>query len=154
MKCRKWLVSNNIQLEEETKFLMLHAIDLWTYSWDLQLFPDCLRQFYEEQKEQHRRQEILKERIEMAVTSSKRKISAPVERLRRQNTLIREYPTLNDYGDENQFNRQQKLSNVSFMSDVSRVSELEEVPEVIEPKQKVINDVGGHFAFEKEESAV
>jgi len=46
MKCRRWLATNQLPLEEETKLLLMTANDLWTYSWDWSSFPDCLQRFY------------------------------------------------------------------------------------------------------------
>uniref|UniRef100_A0A1I8B7L8 MIF4G domain-containing protein n=1 Tax=Meloidogyne hapla TaxID=6305 RepID=A0A1I8B7L8_MELHA len=54
MACRRWLCSNIIQIEEETKRLLMIAIDLWTYSWDRNLFPDCLSRFYQQLKEEEK----------------------------------------------------------------------------------------------------
>lgn len=47
LACRHWLCSNRVPLEEETRQLLMNVIDLWTYSWDRNLFPDCLRTYYE-----------------------------------------------------------------------------------------------------------
>uniref|UniRef100_A0A183CCA1 Uncharacterized protein n=1 Tax=Globodera pallida TaxID=36090 RepID=A0A183CCA1_GLOPA len=56
LACRYWLCSNRIPLEEETRRLLMNAMDLWTYSWDLKLFPDCLRRYYEETEAEIQRQ--------------------------------------------------------------------------------------------------
>jgi len=60
MRCRHWLVSNRLQLEEETKRLLLNAVDLWTYGWDWRRFPDCMRRHYEEERDI----ELEKQRVE------------------------------------------------------------------------------------------
>ncbi|KAL3112755.1 hypothetical protein niasHT_019729 [Heterodera trifolii] len=48
LACRFWLCSNQLALEEKTRRHLMKAIDLWTYSWDPKLFPDCLRRHYSE----------------------------------------------------------------------------------------------------------
>uniref|UniRef100_A0A914IA91 Uncharacterized protein n=1 Tax=Globodera rostochiensis TaxID=31243 RepID=A0A914IA91_GLORO len=56
LACRYWLCSNRMPLEEETRQLLMNAMDLWTYSWDSKLFPDCLKRYYEETEAETRRQ--------------------------------------------------------------------------------------------------
>uniref|UniRef100_A0A914LGG4 Uncharacterized protein n=1 Tax=Meloidogyne incognita TaxID=6306 RepID=A0A914LGG4_MELIC len=60
MACRRWLCSNNIMIEEETKRLLMIAIDLWTYSWDRNLFPDCLNRFYRQLNEEEQQKATTK----------------------------------------------------------------------------------------------
>lgn len=40
------------KLDSYSRFIMLNAIDLWTYKWNVELMPECLFQFYTEQYEQ------------------------------------------------------------------------------------------------------
>ncbi|KAI1705789.1 MIF4G domain-containing protein [Ditylenchus destructor] len=129
MKCRRWLVSNIIQLEEETKFLLMEAVDLWTYSWDTQLFPDCLRRFYEAEKEQRLQDEVQRTALQKSGSSSSK------FKLKRQATFIREYPAILTEKDE-ESEEEMREENVGIS-----------VP-------KVINGIGGRFQFEKEESIV
>ncbi|KAF7632239.1 hypothetical protein Mgra_00008357, partial [Meloidogyne graminicola] len=63
--CRRWLCSNKIVIEEDTKRLLMTAIDLWTYSWDRNLFPDCLSRFYKELKNEEKQETIKTDLIKL-----------------------------------------------------------------------------------------
>uniref|UniRef100_A0A914CRG7 MIF4G domain-containing protein n=1 Tax=Acrobeloides nanus TaxID=290746 RepID=A0A914CRG7_9BILA len=49
MKLRQIICAKDIPLSEETNVFLLNIIDLYTYRWDSQAIPDCLKRFYEEQ---------------------------------------------------------------------------------------------------------
>uniref|UniRef100_A0A0R3S052 Uncharacterized protein n=1 Tax=Elaeophora elaphi TaxID=1147741 RepID=A0A0R3S052_9BILA len=51
-KCDSFIVALRVHLCESdfrpvTRRLILHAIDLWTYRWDTEIIPFCIKQFYE-----------------------------------------------------------------------------------------------------------
>ncbi|KAI6189695.1 MIF4-like, type 1/2/3 domain and Armadillo-type fold domain-containing protein [Aphelenchoides bicaudatus] len=46
IKTRKALCFHDRKLGSYSRFIMLNAIDLWTYKWNIELMPECLYDFY------------------------------------------------------------------------------------------------------------
>lgn len=54
MKVRYSLCFHDQKFGNYTRFILLNAVDLWTYKWNVELMPECLFQFYTEQYSQFR----------------------------------------------------------------------------------------------------
>jgi hypothetical protein len=78
MRLRSWLCSNAIVLKESTKYTVLKACDLWTFSWQWDLLPIQLKAFHMERERppaQHRK--ITKEEKSVYASSTELHAESP-----------------------------------------------------------------------------